>query len=128
MSTEEAVSIICGDTEVDNEESDCCSEDLISEEVISASASKRLKKLDPAVPTLSKRAIILLSVLHRALCPVETPPLFTLHPVNIFYLVRVMTAIHLWSNYYVTKPPILLHLSGKMVNVVGVWFLEGIVF
>ena len=76
------VSIICEDTEVDNEESDCCSEDLISEEVISASASKRPRKLDPAVPTLSKRAIILLSVLRRAPCPVETLPIFTLHPFS----------------------------------------------
>ena len=32
LSTEEVISIICGDTEADNEESDCCSEDLISEE------------------------------------------------------------------------------------------------
>ena len=44
----------------DYEESDCCSEDLISEEVISVSASKRSRKLDPADPTLSKRATILL--------------------------------------------------------------------
>ena len=40
LSTEEVVSIICGDTEVDSLESDCCSEDLISEEVTSASAAR----------------------------------------------------------------------------------------
>ena len=81
----EVFSTICGDTEVDNEESDCCSEDLISEEVISAFGSKRLRKLYPAVPTLSKRVIILLSVLHRAPCLVEILSLFTLHSVNILY-------------------------------------------
>ena len=64
-----SVSIICWDTEADNEECDCCSEDLISEEVISVSASKRPTKepssgpglkRDQAVTTLLKRAIILL--------------------------------------------------------------------
>ena len=39
LSTEEVVSIFCGDTEADNKESDC--EYFICEEVISASASKR---------------------------------------------------------------------------------------
>ena len=58
---------------------------------------------------------MLLSVLDRAPCPVGTLPLFTLHSVNILYLVRVMTVIHLWSNYYVRKPPI-LHFSGKKVH------------
>ena len=56
LSTGEVISIICGDTEANNEESDCCSEDLIREEVIFASVSKSPRKLDPAVPTLSKRA------------------------------------------------------------------------
>ena len=82
----EVVSIICGDTKADNEESNCCSEYLISEEVISVSASKRPTKepssgpglkLDQAVPTLSK------STLSSG-----DSSLFTLHSVNILCLVR----------------------------------------
>ena len=71
------------DTEADNEESNCYSEYLVSQEVISVSASKESKIADPAVLTLSKTAIILLLVLYRAPCPVESLPLLTLHSVNI---------------------------------------------
>ena len=130
LSTEEDVSIICGDAEADNEESDCCGEDLISKEVISASVNKRRRKLDPAVPTLLKRAIILMPVLHRAPCP-SGDSFIIYSPFSEYsYLVRVMTVIHHRSNYYVRKPPVLTSSSEKKVHCRsrGSGFLDGVVF